>query len=93
MARKIVFGVIIFLFVIRTILSAAGHAGEPVRLDLALAQLLVLIIPVRSVRPDGTRLYSAMLYRMISIQTDSGKRERKVQFYPKNFEPWEKQKK
>lgn len=89
MGRKIVFGVIILLFGIELFGLAMGHIGEPIRLDLVLAQLLVLIIPVRSVRPNGVRLHSAMLYRVVSTVADNGKRERKVQLYPRNFEPWD----
>ena len=89
MGRKIVFGVIILLFSIELLSLAMGHIGEPIRIDMALAQLLVLIIPIRSARPNGTRLYSAMLYRVVSVQADDGKRQRKVQLYPKNFKPWD----
>ena len=89
MGRKIVFWIIILLFGIEIFGLAMGHIGEPIRLDLALAQLLVLIIPVRSVRPNGVRLYSAMLYRVVSAVADDGRRERIVQFYPRNFEPWD----
>ena len=89
MGRKIVFGVIILLFTVELLGMAAGHMGEPIRADLALAQLLVLVLPVRSVRPDGTRLYSAMLYRVISAPGEAGKRKRNIQVYHKNFTPWE----
>lgn len=88
MGRKIVFGIIIFWFSIQVFFLAAGHARERIRPDLLAAQVLVLVLPVRSVRPDETRLYSAMLYRVVSVPTDGGKRKREVQFYPKNFEPW-----
>lgn len=90
MGRKIVFGIIIFWFAIQVFFPAAGYGGETIRPDLMVAQLLVLMIPVRSVRPDGTKLYSAMLYRVVSSPIDEGKRKCEVQFYPKNFEPWGK---
>lgn len=88
MGRKVVFGFIIFWYAIQVLLLAAGHPKERIRPDLLAAQVLILVLPVRSVRPDGTRLYSAMLYRVASIPAQAGKRVRKVQFYPKNFEPW-----
>lgn len=88
MARKVVFGVIIFFFAVQLLGLAAGHAGEVIRPDLLAGQLLALAFPIRSTRPDGTRLYSAMLYRLASIPTQAGKRAYRVQFYPKNFQPW-----
>jgi len=88
MGRKVVFGVIIFLYVIEVLALAAGHGGEVIRPDLAAAQLLALVLPIRSLRPDGTKLYSAMVYRVASIPGEHGRRVRRVQFYPRNFEPW-----
>ena len=87
--RKVVFGVIFLLFTVEILAMVAGHAGEPIRPDLLLAQLLVLFLPIRSTRPDGTRLYSAMVYRVISAPAAGGRRERKMQLYPKNFASWE----
>lgn len=89
MGRKIVFGVIIFIYVVEVLVMVPGHMGESIRSDLLLAQLLVLLLPIRSTRPDGTRLYSAMLYRVISVPASGGGRERKMQLYPKNFAPWD----
>jgi len=52
--------------------------------------LLLLIIPVRSTRQDGIRLYSALLYRVVSRPGQgNGPRVRTVQFYPKNFTPFQ----
>lgn len=87
--RKVVFGIIFLLFTVEILTMVMGHAGEPIRPDLLLAQLLVLFLPIRSIRPDGTRLYSAMVYRVISVPAEDGRRERKMQLYPKNFAPWE----
>ena len=52
--------------------------------------LLLLMIPVRTTRGDGIRLYSALLYRVVSHpEKESGRRVRTVQFYPKNFTPFQ----
>lgn len=87
--RKVVFGIIFLLFTVEILTMVMGHAGEPIRPDLLLGQLLVLFLPIRSIRPDGIRLYSAMVYRVVSVPAEDGRRERKMQLYPKNFAPWE----
>ena len=52
--------------------------------------LLLLMIPVRTTRGDGIRLYSALLYRVVSRpEQEGGRRVRTVQFYPKNFTPFQ----
>lgn len=88
MGRKVIFGAIVLFYGLSLLGTLAGHRGEPLRPELLAAQVLLLVLPIRTVRPGGTRLYSAMLYRVVSIQKEDGTRQRLVQFYPKNFEPW-----
>ena len=91
MGRKIIFGAIVLLYGSSLLGTLSGHWGEPLRPELLAAQVLLLVLPIRTVRPGGIRLYSAMLYRVVSVPKEDGTRRRQVQFYPKNFEPWQDQ--
>ncbi len=66
-------------------IGLAATAAGAVRPDMLIALIVVLLIPIRSVGKQGEKVYSAMLYRIIS-----GPGGREVQLYPKNFEPLER---
>lgn len=86
--RKAVFGTIALFLLITVGKSVAPLAmGAPLRLDVLLPAMLVFILPIRSVRPDGVRLYSALIYRVISRPAEERGRERVVQWWPNNFKP------
>lgn len=83
--RVVVFVLIGLLFLVQLLDAAwaASQAGETaMRPEMLAAQVLVLLLPIRGVGKNGEKIYSAMLYRVIS-----GPGGRKVQFYPKNFKP------
>ena len=86
--RKAVLGTIGLFILVTVGKSVAALAmGARVRLDVVLPATLVFVLPIRSTRPDGVRLYSALLYRVVSRPTEEGKRERVVQWWPKNIQP------
>lgn len=92
--HRVALGAIALFFLVTVGKSLAASAmGARVRLDVVLPATLVFFLPIRSTRPDGVRLYSALFYRVVSRPTEAGNRERVVQWWPKNTKSLDEDKK